>query len=255
MGIGGSVTGLIDSQDNSAINGKATTISKMSIVVEKKTGNPEQRFLKDNHGFQVMFNPSTLVHTLGAKWADTPNPPPSAHATFLLNQFQHWTLDTLGFHLLFDTTEPDGDHDPEDVRKYTSAVTNLLRMDVDLHRPPLCQLMWGDGYPHGKVLFVGHASTITQNFSYFSSKGTPLRAELNCSFTQWIPPKPDGSTEAHSADVHKIYVVNPGDTLASIARDTLHNDALWRPIALANRITDPLDLRPGRVLMIPTLES
>ncbi|QEE29664.1 LysM peptidoglycan-binding domain-containing protein [Terriglobus albidus] len=261
MGIGNPVTGYIDQSINSDLGDKPTAISKMTIVVEKKGDTGSPRFIKDNKGFQVMFNPASLAHTMAAKWVNGTVPPPSLNAKFALNQFQHWLLDTLTFDLLFDTTEPvtgddsvSADKLPEDVRKYTSRVINLVRMDVDLHRPPLCQLTWGEGYPNGKVLFVGHASKITQTLSYFSSNGKPLRATLRCEFTQWIPPTPDGSTEAHSADVNKVYVVNPGDTLASIARETLHDDALWRPIAVANHITDPLDLRPGRVLMIPTVD-
>lgn len=257
MGLSNPVSGLIDTKIKSALSDGPTQIDKMVIVVEKSGSSADHRF-SNGERFKVMFNPASLSHGLTANWEDPVIPPPSDNARIILNQFKNWTLDTLTFDLLFDTTEPlDGGgslDDPQDVRIYTSRITNLLRMDVDLHRPPLCQLMWGPGYPNGEVLFVGHARSITQTFNYFSPQGRPLRAKLACSFVQWLPPKPDGSREAHSTDVHKIYVVNQGDTLASIARATLHDDALWRPIAVANHITDPLDLQPGRVLMIPTLD-
>jgi nucleoid-associated protein YgaU len=51
----------------------------------------------------------------------------------------------------------------------------------------------------------------------------------------------------------KTYTVKRGDTLSSIAAAEYGDPARWRPIATANRITDPLSLRPGLVLALPAL--
>jgi nucleoid-associated protein YgaU len=51
--------------------------------------------------------------------------------------------------------------------------------------------------------------------------------------------------------VVRTYVVREGDSLPSIAYASYGSATRWRPIALANRIVDPLDLPAGRTLLIP----
>ena len=41
------------------------------------------------------------------------------------------------------------------------------------------------------------------------------------------------------------------DTLAGVALDTYGNPAIWRPLAAANQIDDPLRTRPGSALFLP----
>jgi nucleoid-associated protein YgaU len=43
--------------------------------------------------------------------------------------------------------------------------------------------------------------------------------------------------------------------LSSIAAEELQDPASWRPIAEANEIDDPSDLRTGMVLLIPSLRG
>jgi nucleoid-associated protein YgaU len=57
-----------------------------------------------------------------------------------------------------------------------------------------------------------------------------------------------------SANYVKQYTVRPGDTLSGIAAELYHDAKLWRPIAEANNIDNPLSLEPGRVLMVPAIE-
>ena len=56
-----------------------------------------------------------------------------------------------------------------------------------------------------------------------------------------------------SADHTKLRTVRVGDSLSSIAAAEYNDPGQWRPIALANRIENPLELDPGRVLVIPEL--
>src|SRR5262249_56354057 len=56
-----------------------------------------------------------------------------------------------------------------------------------------------------------------------------------------------------SSDTAKQCVVRRGDTLSSIAAAEYSDPSQWRPIAHHNGLEDPLDLRPGMVLLLPAL--
>ncbi|SPE38470.1 Peptidoglycan-binding LysM (fragment) [Candidatus Sulfopaludibacter sp. SbA3] len=76
----------------------------------------------------------------------------------------------------------------------------------------------------------------------------PARATLTCSFKARVE-----GDENFSADVAKTHVVRRGDRISGIARAQYSDASLWRPIADANRIKDPLRLPVGRTLLIPSL--
>jgi nucleoid-associated protein YgaU len=57
-----------------------------------------------------------------------------------------------------------------------------------------------------------------------------------------------------SANFVKQHIVRSGDTLSGIAAELYHDATKWRPIAEANNIDNPLNLEPGRVLIVPAVE-
>ncbi|NTU80833.1 MAG: LysM peptidoglycan-binding domain-containing protein, partial [Chloroflexales bacterium] len=119
-----------------------------------------------------------------------------------------------------------------------------------LHRPPICHLVWGAL----GIFFEGMLTNLTQTFTLFLPIGTPVRASLGCTFTEWVDPTIQAVRQNKmSPDVSKTRVVRRGDTLASIAAAVYNDPTLWRPIARANAIVNPLRLTPGQVLTIPVL--
>ena len=56
-----------------------------------------------------------------------------------------------------------------------------------------------------------------------------------------------------TADFSKLHIVGQGETLSGIAARAYDNPALWRPIALRNRIDNPRVLPVGLQLLIPRL--
>ncbi len=58
----------------------------------------------------------------------------------------------------------------------------------------------------------------------------------------------------HAQLVGIVHQVRDGDSLPSIAYDAYGDPTRWRPIAEANGIDNPLSLRRGSELTIPTLD-
>ena len=135
------------------------------------------------------------------------------------------------------------------VTNYTEQVVNLIRIDKDLHRPPICKLLWGR-----LQIFRGVLTDLTQRFTLFQADGTPVRATLSCTFEQFRSTELTfKELDLHSADVQKTRIVRRGDTLSSLAAEEYNDPTLWRHIADANNIHNPRLLTPGQVLRIPTL--
>jgi len=134
------------------------------------------------------------------------------------------------------------------VLQFTKPIVNLTHYSKELHRPPVCKLSWGQ-----RFLFKGVLSHVTQQFSLFLDDGTPVRATMGCTFTEYQTADDAKRGELNSADVAKRYTVRPGDTLINIAAQVYGDSSSWRTIALANGIQNPRKLEPGRVLEIPPL--
>ena len=116
-------------------------------------------------------------------------------------------------------------------------------------RPPWVKFHWGTSLHSFKAV----VKSIDVGFTYFSSEGLPLRANVEMSLEQyepdanWGPQNPTSGTPKPNR-THQVQV---GDTLDRISARYYGDPTQWRGIADANGIGDPLDLRPGRLLAIP----
>jgi len=138
-----------------------------------------------------------------------------------------------------------------DVSTYTNQVARLGTIWPELHRPPRCELWWGQ-----YCLLRGVLTSLSEQYTFFLADGTPVRAVLSCTFTEAIDATQRSILpELHSADIPRQRVVRKGDSLASIALEVYDDASLWRHIATANKIDDPRRIQPGLVLLIPPLRG
>lgn len=198
------------------------------------------------------FNPSEFKVSKENTFAEIPipglNSPPL--------QFIRGGPQVLSTDVLVDTSD-----ELKSVRdKYVNAVQDTMLKDLKLHAPPILHFIWGT------FIFRGVLQSLDVTYLLFHTDGTPLRAKLALKLKEFRPPvnggssspldsKPNPYEEGTSPDVEKQYVVRTGETLSSIAAAVYRDPALWREVAVANRITDPRTLVPGTVLTVPRLEE
>jgi hypothetical protein len=190
----------------------------------------------------VLFNPNE--YTLDK--SNNFQRPPLAGLGTPVTQFTSGGAESLTMELFFDTYTDKGG---EDVRTYTDRVTNLMKIDADLHAPPICLFQWGT------VTFKGVLERVSRRFTIFLAEGTPVRAVLNVTFTEYKTiAEQVADPPLQSADRTKRWLVKQGDSLWAIAAKVYGDASLWRPIALRNGILNPRLLTPGMELVIPPLE-
>ena len=188
---------------------------------------------------EVMFNPEEYSLNKDNTFASQSVPGLSSP----ILQFVSGNLRTLEMELFFDTTDA-----RRDVRVETQKVVDLLKIDRDLHAPPILQVAWGS------LQLRCVLARANQKFLKFLEDGRPTRARVTVSFSEFIDPEREArEVNRQTADFSKVYVVQRGDTLSGIAVRFYENAALWRPIAIANGIDAPRGLVPGRELHVPAL--
>lgn len=159
-------------------------------------------------------------------------------------QFVRGAAEKLTLEALADTSDT-----LEDVReKYVNKLRNLLRLNSELHAPPIVAFSWDT------QVFKGVLESLNIAYVLFSPDGVPLRARLSIALKEYRPAAIQyKETPTLSPDFDKSFVVRRGDTLSGIAGQVYRDPARWRDIARANGIVDPRRLRPGDTLRLPRL--
>lgn len=188
------------------------------------------------------FNPNRITFSGGA----AVNPrvtasPESDSASVELTEYTYQPT-TLRISLLFDTTE---DRDDPNVLKQTTQVVALLRPLPRSSRSPLCQLWWGS-----YTLLQGVLTGLSQEYTLFHPDGTPVRATLDCTFTESGESDLKLSRRSGGAG-SRFCIVRLGDTLQTISSRVYGTPARWRDIALYNGLANPRALFPGQLLLLP----
>jgi LysM repeat protein len=189
--------------------------------------------------FTVMFNPEEYTLNKDNNFASQAVPGLSGP----LLQFVHGNMRTLEMELFFDTFEAQ-----TDVRDETNKIVQLLDINSELHAPPILRVAWAS------LQFRCVLARASQKFILFLPDGTPVRARLNVSFSEYIDPNQESKqVNRQTANFTKIHVVQQGETLSDIAGRLYKNPQLWRPIAILNDTENPRSLQTGQELQIPPL--
>lgn len=189
--------------------------------------------------FDVMFNPEE--YSLNKDNTFAAQAIPGLGSPIL--QFVHGNLRTLEMELFFDTTDR-----RTDVRNETQKVVDLLKIDRDLHAPPVVRVAWGT------LQLRCVLTRANQKFVKFLEDGRPMRARVTVTFSEFVDLEREArEVNRQTADFTKVYTVRRGDTLSGIAARFYENPTLWRPIAIANGIDDPRRLAVGLELRVPAL--
>jgi hypothetical protein len=165
----------------------------------------------------------------------------------------------LKLQLLFDTYVKIGNQSGgTDVREeYTNKLFKMMEINPKLPEggtnqtngaPPKLKLTWGETWS-----FFCYLESLSVQFTLFLDSGTPVRATADLGLKQAIDEKQQSGTNPTSGGLggEHLWQVQPQDRLDLIAHTEYGDSRLWRVIADANKISDPLSIRPGQRLIIP----
>ena len=197
---------------------------------------------------EFQFNPKELSLTKNAKWKKESqrNAKKSGTLQFLGSDPSKLTLE-----LFFDATDTMGDKVVKVVDKlFSCCVPTDKSLQAKNGSPPWVIFHWG-----GLTSFPGHISSVTAKYTLFTPGGTPVRALCTITLEEISGATSGQNPTSGALAAQDAHVAVVGDTLHSIAYKSYGDPKLWRAIAEANRIDDPMRLRPGTPLLVPALDE
>jgi Contractile injection system tube protein/LysM domain len=115
--------------------------------------------------------------------------------------------------------------------------------------PPFVKFEWGNKQLQN---FKGVITSLNVSYTLFGKDGTPIQAKVDLTLDGNIDPVPGTNPTSHATDMRRVHSVVEGETIAMIAFAELGRSGYWRAIAEANGIDDPLRIRAGQFLLIPS---
>lgn len=192
------------------------------------------------------FNPKDLSFGKSANWPRQPQPNASSSAP---PQFTGSEPATLTFEMFLDATAEMSD-------QVVGTVERLLKACVPTERslarppgsPPWAVFRWG-----GFRAFTAVVRSVNGKFTLFTPDGIPVRAVCTVQMEEISGELPGQNPTSGAKTATDVHVLVDGDTLASVAYRHYGNATMWRAIAEANDIDDPMRLPVGTALLVPTL--
>ncbi|ABC63953.1 hypothetical protein [Erythrobacter litoralis] len=195
---------------------------------------------------EVQFNPETLKLAF-ANEVQQPEGGDQNSGTSG-QQFVGAGSTTLTVTLWFDVTAMETDP-VDDVRRKTKEVLYFMTPqefsgDNTKLVPPGVRFQWSN------LIFDGLVTSMEENLEFFSPEGKPLRANMALGFTQQkiLVSNFDGTGAVPQQQGNKpLDQAKDGDSLQKMADKKGKGDD-WQSIAEANKVEDPLRMKPGKLL-------
>ena len=194
------------------------------------------------------FNPKEVTISKSAKWERKPakgskkaGPP----------EFTGAEPAKMTLEMFFDAT---GAQDGSVVKAVESLLGCCVATEESVGQkkpsPPLVVLHWGS-----ISSFPAFVTSVSAKFTLFASDGTPIRAVCSVSLEEMPGEQFRQNPTSGSYDVRRVHRTVAGDSLASVAYAEYGDPNAWRALAAFNGIDDPLRMRTGTVLLLPTPEE
>jgi nucleoid-associated protein YgaU len=197
---------------------------------------------------QFQFNPKELSLSKNAKWKRDAQRNAKKSGTI---HFNGSDPSKLSLELFFDATAEMDDKVVKAVEKlFSCCVPTDKSRQARKGSPPWVVFHWG-----GMTSFPGFVSSVTAKYTLFTPSGMPVRALCTLTLEEISGEQAGQNPTSGALAARDTHVVVAGDTLASVAHTAYGDPALWREVAKANEIDDPMRLRPGTRLLIPALEE
>ncbi|MFF3734254.1 peptidase M23 [Streptomyces sp. NPDC002476] len=198
----------------------------------------------------LQFNPARLSLNKSTEWRRTPSRMAEQSA---LPEFVGSGPRTLSMEVFLDATAT---HDNSVEKAVEQLMLACAPTPNSLARKtpasPWVRFDWGTSRT---TSFDGVMSSLSISYTLFDVDGKPLRATCSLSIEEASSETPGQNPTSGSREARRTHRIVVGDSLPLLAWREYGDATAWRTIAHANDIDDPMQLVPGRELVVPGLEA
>jgi nucleoid-associated protein YgaU len=198
---------------------------------------------------KFQFNPKEYTVQKTAEW--TSKPAKGAKKTSM-PEFQGAKPRSTSIEIFLDARESKTGDITKDIERLFDCCTPPEKTVGDNKpRPPFVRFTWGTQ----KNFFPAVVKKVSAKYTLFDSDGTPLRAVCSVDLEEVPQEALKQNPTSGGLTTRRTHTVVAGDSLPSIAYREYGVPGMWRAIAEANGIDDPLRLGTGIALHLPPAEE
>lgn len=216
------------------------------LQVMKITAYKDKEFqTKVGSPYSVMMNPESIKHQKSIEY-NTKQAPDSSSSS---QKYKSTPSDKLSFEIVIDCT---GIVDAKrlSMAKEIKALEKIVyTYNGAIHRPNFVKIQWGQS-----ITFKGVLNSMDINYTLFKPDGSPLRAKLSLSFSQYISPKTVKKQDnPQSPDLTHRVTVTEGDNLPHLSYKIWDDERYYIQVAKFNGLNKFRHLKGGRNLIFPPI--
>ena len=188
---------------------------------------------------KVLYNPGEVTVVTNMLYPDISVP----GLQMPLTQFVRGEAKTLSCELFLDQSTTG-----ESLADCLDELRTFVTINGDLHAPPVVEFAWGD------TQFTGVFIEFSEKFQMFDADGHVLRARVTVKMKAYEPSNSQHRTiNQQSPDRTKTRTARAGDRYDLIAAEEYGDPALWPILSSANGDDRPRLLKPGDLIVVPSL--
>lgn len=194
------------------------------------------------------FNPKELTVSKSAEWKRDAQ---KGGKTSAVPQFKGAQPSKLTLEMFLDATEKQDAAVVETVEKlFKCCVPTDDTHNKNVGSPPWVVFLWG-----GLTSFTAYVASVSVKYTLFTPGGMPIRGTATVNLEEIAGVQGGQNPTSGALAARTVHTVVSGDTLASIAWREYGDPNMWRAVAEANGIDDPMRLRAGTALLVPAAEE
>ncbi len=218
-----------------------------SLVLMQITGYTDEGFKSPFPGqpYTCMINPDSIKWQKNIEYNEQQAPNTSSAS----QKYKSTPSDKFSFEIVIDGT---GIIDPKrtDVKKDIQALESIIfTYNGKIHRPNFVKVQLGKD-----IIFNGVLTSFDTSYTLFRPDGSPLRATLSLSFSQYIAPKTVQKTDnPQSPDITHLVTVEEGMTLPQLCGEVWEDEKYYIQVAKYNGLNKFRNLKGIQKLIFPPI--
>ncbi|WP_162996670.1 hypothetical protein [Mucilaginibacter celer] len=213
----------------------------------KITGYTDEGFNDAFEGdpYSVMINPDSIKRQKTIQYNEQQAQDTSSPS----QKYKSTPADTMSFEIVIDCT---GIVDATRTNMDTEiqALEKIIYVyNGKIHRPNFVKVQWGSN-----LTFKGVLTSFDISYTLFRPDGSPLRAKLSLSFSNYVSPQQVGiDDQEESPDVTHLVTVTEGLSLPQLCQQVWNDDTYYVQVARFNNLNKFRNLKGIEKLIFPPI--